>query len=116
ATLILPPEILNLPLPNADARRWHALHSREPRAPLAPGLAAIVPRLELLANGVLLPFVLIFMLLLINRPALMGEDRNRPWANVICRRNQRDHDRSYYHLDKEWHLQLIGGSNHTNRE
>src|SRR6185369_2093061 len=84
ATLILPPEILNLPLPNADARRWHALHSREPRAPLAPELAAIVPHLELLANGVLLPFVLIFMLLLINRPALMGEDRNRPWANVIA--------------------------------
>jgi Mn2+/Fe2+ NRAMP family transporter len=52
----------------------------------------LVPHLPLLqvilvsqvANGILLPFVLIFMLLLVNRPRLMGEYRNRPWANAIA--------------------------------
>jgi len=28
--------------------------------------------------------VLVFMLLLINRPELMGEYRNRPWANFVA--------------------------------
>lgn len=52
----------------------------------------LVPHLPLLqvilvsqvANGILLPFVLTFMLLLINRPRLMGEYRNRPWGNLIA--------------------------------
>ncbi|MDP9055429.1 MAG: divalent metal cation transporter, partial [Acidobacteriota bacterium] len=35
-------------------------------------------------NGVLLPFVLIFMLILINRERLMGEYRNGPWGNSIA--------------------------------
>jgi NRAMP (natural resistance-associated macrophage protein)-like metal ion transporter len=34
-------------------------------------------------NGMLLPFVLIFMILLINKKALMGEWANPKWANVV---------------------------------
>jgi len=34
-------------------------------------------------NGMLLPFVLIYMLLLINRPRLMGSFRNKRWQNGI---------------------------------
>jgi len=52
----------------------------------------LIPRMPLLkvillsqvANGVLLPFVLVFMLILINRPRLMGEYRNGPWGNSIA--------------------------------
>jgi NRAMP (natural resistance-associated macrophage protein)-like metal ion transporter len=52
----------------------------------------LIPRLPLLkvilwsqvANGVLIPFVLIFMLVLVNRKSLMGEMRNRPWQNWIA--------------------------------
>jgi NRAMP (natural resistance-associated macrophage protein)-like metal ion transporter len=52
---------------------------------LVPGLPLLkVILISQVANGVLLPFVLIFMLLLVNRPRLMGEYRNRPWANVIA--------------------------------
>ncbi len=52
---------------------------------LIPGL----PLLKLilysqLANGVLLPFVVIYMLLLVNRPRLMGSFRNKPWQNWIA--------------------------------
>jgi Mn2+/Fe2+ NRAMP family transporter len=36
------------------------------------------------ANGILLPFVLIFMLKLVNRPALMGTYKNSAIANVIA--------------------------------
>jgi Mn2+/Fe2+ NRAMP family transporter len=36
------------------------------------------------ANGVLIPFVLIFMLMLVNRESLMGEMRNRGWQNVVA--------------------------------
>ncbi len=36
------------------------------------------------ANGVLLPFVLVYMLLLINRPRLMGSFKNKPWQNAIA--------------------------------
>jgi Mn2+/Fe2+ NRAMP family transporter len=36
------------------------------------------------ANGVLLPFVLTFMLILVNRPRLMGEYKNGPWGNFIA--------------------------------
>jgi len=52
----------------------------------------LIPHLPLLrvilfsqvANGVLLPFLLIFMLLLVNRKQLMGEYRNSRFANVIA--------------------------------
>lgn len=52
----------------------------------------LIPRLPLLkmillsqvANGILIPFVLIFMLLLVNRRHLMGSMRNRLWANAIA--------------------------------
>jgi Mn2+/Fe2+ NRAMP family transporter len=54
--------------------------------------AVLIPNMPLLrvillsqvANGVLLPFVLIFMLKLINRPSLMGDMGNRLWQNVIA--------------------------------
>jgi len=36
------------------------------------------------ANGILLPFVLVFMLILINRRDLMGPMRNRRTGNVIA--------------------------------
>jgi Mn2+/Fe2+ NRAMP family transporter len=36
------------------------------------------------ANGVLIPFALIFMLVLINRRDLMGEMRNRSWQNIVA--------------------------------
>ena len=52
----------------------------------------LIPRLPLIkvilysqvANGVLLPFVLIFMLKLVNRESIMGEYRNSLVANVIA--------------------------------
>ncbi len=52
----------------------------------------LIPHLPLLkiillsqvANGVLLPFVLIFMLVLINRTRIMGEYRNRITGNTIA--------------------------------
>jgi len=52
----------------------------------------LIPKLPLLklilwsqvANGVLLPFVVIYMLLLINRPRLMGNFKNKPWQNAIA--------------------------------
>jgi Mn2+/Fe2+ NRAMP family transporter len=52
----------------------------------------LIPHLPLLkiillsqvANGVLLPFVLIFMLILINRTRIMGEYRNRFTGNTIA--------------------------------
>lgn len=54
--------------------------------------AVLIPNMPLfkvillsqVANGVLIPFVLIFMLVLINRESLMGEMRNRGWQNVIA--------------------------------
>jgi Mn2+/Fe2+ NRAMP family transporter len=61
---------------------------------LIGGGAAVVliPRLPLIkviewsqiANGILLPFVLVYMLLLINRTRLMGSYRNKAWQNVIA--------------------------------
>src|SRR3954467_11616791 len=36
------------------------------------------------ANGVLLPFVLVYMLLLVNRPRLMGAYKNKDWQNWIA--------------------------------
>ena len=60
---------------------------------LVGGGAAVVlvPHLPLLqvivysqvANGILLPFVLVYMLLLINRSRLMGDFRNNSWQNFI---------------------------------
>lgn len=52
----------------------------------------LIPHLPLLrvilwsqvANGILLPFVLVFMLLLVNRKELMGSYRNPAWANWIA--------------------------------
>jgi Mn2+/Fe2+ NRAMP family transporter len=52
----------------------------------------LIPRLPLLkfilisqvANGILLPFVLVYMLLLINRPRLMGAYKNKRWQNWIA--------------------------------
>ena len=52
----------------------------------------LIPRMPLLkvillsqvANGVLIPFVLIFMLILVNRPKLMGTMKNSAAANVIA--------------------------------
>ncbi len=52
----------------------------------------LIPRLPLLkfiifsqvANGILLPFVLVYMLKLINRPRLMGSFKNKPWQNAVA--------------------------------
>jgi Mn2+/Fe2+ NRAMP family transporter len=52
----------------------------------------LIPRLPLfklilfsqVANGILLPFVLVFMLILVNRRRLMGEYRNRFLGNLIA--------------------------------
>src|SRR3954452_11116029 len=52
----------------------------------------LIPRLPLLkfilisqvANGILLPFVLVYMLLLVNRPRLMGAYKNKRWQNWIA--------------------------------
>jgi Mn2+/Fe2+ NRAMP family transporter len=54
--------------------------------------AVLIPRMPLLkvillsqvANGVLIPFVLVFMLKLVNRESLMGDMRNRRWQNIVA--------------------------------
>ena len=52
---------------------------------LVPGLPLLqVILTSQVANGILLPFVLIFMLRLVNKPELMGTYRNRGWANAIA--------------------------------
>jgi Mn2+/Fe2+ NRAMP family transporter len=52
---------------------------------LIPGLPLLrVILLSQVANGVLIPFVLIFMLKLVNRPQLMGDMRNGPVANFVA--------------------------------
>ena len=51
----------------------------------------LIPHLPLLkfilysqvANGILIPFVLVYMLLLVNRPRLMGPYRNNRWQNGV---------------------------------
>src|SRR5205807_5327059 len=58
----------------------------------AGGAVVLIPHLPLVrivlwsqvVNGIVLPFVLIFMLLLINKKELMGEYVNRPLFNVIA--------------------------------
>ncbi len=55
-------------------------------------LIVLIPNLPLfkvmvysqVVNGILLPFVVIYMLLLINRPRLMGAFKNKPWQNVLA--------------------------------
>jgi NRAMP (natural resistance-associated macrophage protein)-like metal ion transporter len=52
----------------------------------------LIPHLPLLkfilysqvANGILIPFVLVYMLLLVNRPRLMGSFRNNRWQNGVA--------------------------------
>ncbi|MGC2658229.1 MAG: Nramp family divalent metal transporter [Bryobacteraceae bacterium] len=52
---------------------------------LLPGLPLLkFILLSQVANGVLLPFVLIYMLILVNRPRLMGDFKNRVWQNAIA--------------------------------
>lgn len=52
---------------------------------LIPGLPLLkIILLSQVANGVLIPFVLIFMLKLVNRESLMGDMRNGPAANAIA--------------------------------
>lgn len=54
-------------------------------AVLIPGMPLLkVILLSQVANGILLPFVLVFMLILINRRDLMGPMRNRRTGNVIA--------------------------------
>jgi Mn2+/Fe2+ NRAMP family transporter len=52
---------------------------------LFPGLPLLkVILFSQVANGILLPFVLVFMLILINRDRLMGDFRNGFWGNLIA--------------------------------
>jgi Mn2+/Fe2+ NRAMP family transporter len=52
---------------------------------LVPGLPLVyVSVLSQVANGIVLPFVLIFMLLLTNDRELMGEYTNSRWFNVVA--------------------------------
>ena len=52
---------------------------------LIPGLPLLkLILLSQVANGVLIPFVLIFMLILVNKRGLMGEWKNGVWANWIA--------------------------------
>ncbi len=72
-----------------DAKQFYALYT----GIVAIGAAVVlIPRLPLvkimlvsqIVNGMLLPFILIFMLLLVNNRKLMGEHRNGPWFNAIA--------------------------------
>ena len=55
-------------------------------------IVVLIPGLPLLrfilwsqvANGILLPFVLVYMLLLVNRPRLMGNFKNKLWQNAVA--------------------------------
>src|SRR5215468_1319496 len=52
---------------------------------MIPGLPLVkIAVLSQVVNGVVLPFVLIFMLLLINKKDLMGEYVNRPLFNIVA--------------------------------
>jgi Mn2+/Fe2+ NRAMP family transporter len=72
-----------------EAKQFYTLYT----AIVALGAAVVlIPKLPLLkimllsqvVNGVLLPFILVFMLLLINDEKLMGRHRNGPWFNAIA--------------------------------
>ncbi len=52
---------------------------------LIPGLPLLrFILLSQVVNGVLLPFVLFYMLILVNRPRLMGSFKNKTWQNWIA--------------------------------
>jgi Mn2+/Fe2+ NRAMP family transporter len=52
---------------------------------LIPGIPLLkVILLSQVANGILLPFVLVFMLILVNRRDLMGSMRNRQAGNLVA--------------------------------
>jgi Mn2+/Fe2+ NRAMP family transporter len=52
---------------------------------LAPNLPLVpIMLVSQIVNGMLLPFILVFMLVLINKRKLMGEWRNGPWFNAIA--------------------------------
>ena len=52
---------------------------------LIPGLPLMkLILLSQVANGVLIPFVLVFMLILVNKRGLMGDWKNGLWANAIA--------------------------------
>ena len=54
-------------------------------AVLIPGMPLLkLILLSQVANGVLIPFVLIFMLVLVNKPLLMGPLRNGKWENAVA--------------------------------
>ncbi|HTP29798.1 MAG TPA: Nramp family divalent metal transporter [Anaeromyxobacteraceae bacterium] len=72
-----------------EARKFYGLYT----GIVALGAAVVlIPHLPLLkimlvsqiVNGMLLPFILIFMLLLVNNRKLMGDHRNGPWFNAIA--------------------------------
>jgi hypothetical protein len=72
-----------------EAKQFYWLYS----SILAIGaLVVLIPKLPLvrimlvsqIVNGVLLPFILVFMLILVNREKLMGEYRNGRWLNAIA--------------------------------
>ena len=72
-----------------EARQFYGLYT----GIVALGAAVVlIPHLPLLRimllsqilNGMLLPVVLVFMLLLVNKAKLMGEHRNGPWLNAIA--------------------------------
>ena len=72
-----------------DAKQFYALYTGilviGAAVVLVPGLPLIpVMIVTQVANGVLLPVVLVFMLILANREALMGRYRNGPIFNVIA--------------------------------
>jgi Mn2+/Fe2+ NRAMP family transporter len=72
-----------------DARVFYGLYTA---LIVFGGSFVLIPHLPLLqvilvsqvANGILLPFVLTFMLLLVNRRSLMGDYKNSTWANVVA--------------------------------
>ena len=73
----------------SDARIFYSLYTflivLGARCVLIPNLPLLkVILLSQVANGVLIPFVLIFMLVLINRRGLMGEMRNHSWQNIVA--------------------------------
>lgn len=59
---------------------------------LAGALIVLIPRISLISimlisqdvNGILLPVILIFMLLIINDKSVMGSYTNKPWFNVVA--------------------------------
>ena len=72
-----------------EAKQFYALYT----GIVALGAAVVlIPRLPLVkimlvsqvVNGMLLPFILIFMLLLVNDHRIMGKHRNGPWFNAIA--------------------------------